>query len=444
DQFRDLQSLIRQIKESWDGPVILGGPMVTLAPLHTAAHCSGADVLFRGEVEHTLIDFLHLYFASDPWGFRSLTQMLGIPGLCVRYPGGTILSSFDQVPEVETGRICNYGTGFLNENDLRYGLEFSTSRGCPRSCTFCSHVHGKHLRVASPEQIDHDLCTAAISLRKIGARSEYPHLFSININDDDILINPQRAAFILDICRKHGFKLWGIQTSIESLRDPGVRADLFQRLSEPSGFVDDRVVLWIGTDAFSKVRLHRLGKQGSESDIERICEDIHSFGFFGYHYWIITDAESTWEELMGELQLMLRAKSNYPESFHILPNAATLVPYPGTPVYRQRLQQKVYPQIILQALLTIPGCPELDYPLVSHERPRDSYLYALVEPRADVAERLLTDPWRFINHIRAGRFGDAIMDALAILTLKIRDMENGCRRNELETLKRCIMERWFS
>lgn len=443
DQYPDVQAIVKWISDAYSAPVILGGPMATLAPLHTIAHCPGVSALFRGEVENILVPFMNSFLPIEEIDLSGILRLSGIRGMYFRFPGGSVMSSLDCVSEIESDAIRNPGTAWLNQTDLHNGLEFSTSRGCHRACTFCSHVHGRTVRNASLKQIDQDLKTASEMLSTISSGKSGTRYFSININDDDILMDPNRAINILEICRKYRFRVWGIQTSIESLKKTDVRAQIFQAFASNDYFVDGKVILWIGTDAFIDQRRRRLGKTGTSRDISAVCRDIHRFGFLGYHYWIMTDADSDWMEFIDELRVLGHLKTMCGDSFNVLPNAATLVPYPSTPVYRRRIARKQTNRIVLKAWLSIPGLSALDYPLVSHERPVDDYLYALVEPRAAAAERIVADPWRCIDHVRAGRFNDAVMESLAVLSLKLRDMEAGSRRNELEALKRCIMEQWY-
>ncbi len=444
DLFLETRRIIDEVSEKWGLPVILGGPMVTIAPETVAAHCPRASVLLKGEVEVSFPDLLAAFPLNDvELTLSGLIKLSSIPGLFAHGNNWWVAGKFNHQPVVSDFSAIRLSSKHFTENDVRSGIEYSTSRGCPRSCMFCSHVHGRTLRKYPLKVISRHLAEVRAAFREqLNWDSFDVTGYSININDDDLLLDPRRTMEIMTICKESGFRIWGIQTSVESLGPDGSRRWFFDQLQKIDVFMESTPLLWIGTDAFISDRLDRLGKKGTPQKIHNICEDIRKYGFRGYHYWIMTDADSDWPEFFKELIAIRNLSESFDESFHILPNAATLIPYPSTDIYRKRITEKKFNRIILKKLLHIDDYPEFDYPLVGHERPGSNFLYALVEPCAQTSEKLLTDSRSFLALIRAKKLDDAIMESLRIMSLEIESAMDSNRKLELGRLKTRILEDW--
>jgi radical SAM superfamily enzyme YgiQ (UPF0313 family) len=444
DTILETIKLLNRIRSISDLPIMLGGPMVTLAPDYVAAHCDQADAFLRGEAEETLPELIHaLFIERKQHGLMPLIDMSGIKGLYAAGDTWGVSGQFPETPRPENFERLDLFVDTGTTKDLRSGLEYSTSRGCPRACVFCSRIHGKKVRVYPDSVIRRHLETVHDAFSGSASKTGIaPDVFTVNINDDDLLMDPDRALRILELCRVSGFRIWGIQTSIDSLCANDTRERLFTILSGEPCFAGSQPLFWIGTDAFTSVRLKRFGKPGTSRMIENICDDIDRSGFLGYHYWIVTDAETDWPEFIDELFFLNRLSLKYPDSFRILPNSPTLIPYPSTPVYARRMNRKQHDRIVLKSILRIPGSPELDYPVVLHERPRDDYLYAMVEPFAVTPENLYTHPERFLNDIRENRVNNAIMECLRVLNMEIEVIQNSARKRELNRIRERILSYW--
>ena len=425
-------------------PVILGGPMVSLQGEAVAAHAFPASAFFRGEVEETLPDYLDVCpMTGDSITLASLEKISKLKGILALGEDWWVLGHFETIPRIEDFSGICVSSNHLAHGDVVNGIEYSTSRGCPRACTFCSRVHGRKLRKYPLTLIDSHLKSIRNELetRLLWNPSDNRNL-AINVNDDDLLLDPRRALQLLKIFQENGFRIWGIQTSIESLSAERTREWLFSELQKNNYFVEHKPLFWIGTDGFTESRMKRLGKRGSQETLEKICRAMDRVGFTGYHYWILTDADSDWAEFFEEMAVLRRLTEIYPESFHIMPNAATLIPYPSTDVYRRRIRDGRQDQIMLQAIMQIAGYPEFDYPLVMHERPSSDFLYALVEPKAQSAERILTNPRRFLDLIRESRIDEAIVEAVRMMTLELQWIRDQERKQELSELRERIISGW--
>ena len=429
DLFEPLQDFISRIKENSKTIVIAGGPMAIRAPEALITHFPEIDIVIRGDAERSFQEFLTLMKRGslDDYIHHYPIELGKISGLFIRRPG--LIFSLD-LHKNETLQVLNYHGIEQPKQFIRNGLELSTSKGCPRSCSFCSHIHGYKYRQRSLSIIEKQLDQYLSLIQSVSCleNADIDRYFRVNINDDDLLLDFFRCSKLLTLLRSKGFRVWGIQTSLDSICSLLERPDDLDFLMAPEFYVEDSPTFWIGTDAFEDARLRRLGKHGKQNSIRQVCEALSKRGILHCHYWIMTDAESDWQVFFQELFLLLELKQKNGAFFRVLPNASTLVPYPSTKIYQQRLHNNLRDRIVIRKMLHIEGIKEFDFPLILHERPKSDYLYALVEPRANVPERLLFDQWGFIKSIRDSRFDDAIFAALKVLKLEISDQ----RLNEFD------------
>ncbi|MGE5341376.1 MAG: B12-binding domain-containing radical SAM protein [Candidatus Omnitrophota bacterium] len=357
DLFLPTRELINRMKPSVNGLLAAGGPLVTLTPMQTAFHLEDIHVLVRGEAERVLPEILQAIEANDP------DRLLTFKGLLVHVPGTVIISDFDQInrPTDFSDFRFNLNFAFKNPQEaeaLGMGLELNISRGCRRGCTFCSAVQGKTLRTLPLTALDDLFTQFNRKLETFGIDS--PHARTVNINDDDILQDPAFASAVFQTIKANGFRIWGIQTSIDALR----HEQTLELLADPSLFVDDQPMVWVGTDAFLPSRGKRLGKTiPPEDQLIRLMEELEAHGVRHYHYWISSDHRSDWEEFIRELQLIYRLHTRFP-SFGFIAHAPFVVPYLATPLYRllTRGETNHSHQIRYKKILDAPGI--FRFPLV--------------------------------------------------------------------------------
>lgn len=440
DTITELKNTLARLELPSHIPIVFGGPMVTLSPVPATAVLAQGNVFIRGEAECVLPDIVSLCDVPDS---KTLLAIAAMDGVLMLGDGYAAMGNFHKVIQVEDFTEVKPSFSHLTRDDRINGLEYSASRGCPRSCVFCSHVHGKKHRKLPVDIFQHDLISARKALNDI-LPIESKNPITLNLNDDDLLLDMDQAIGIFQAVRESGFQLWGIQTSIESLANSDKRRELFTIISDRHLFAGQKPVLWLGTDAFINTRLKRLAKQGSESMIYEVCADLDRFDLSGYHYWILTDAASDWQEFMNELMILVNLGESYPQTFHVLPNAGCLIPYPSTPIYKRRMKTHSHRQIALKEIVWFDKAKQLGYPLVLHEMPCDNALYSLVEPRSIAPDRLLINSEAFIDLLRQGRFTEALLQAVNVLSRTIDDCVNPERRTELIEVKNCIMNRWYN
>ena len=220
---------VRQLKEMWpNATTVVGG--------HHGTSCYGRlleepslDLVVRGEGEIGFADMLAGFGSKDPAEVKGVYtkekfDRIGATEIC------ELVNDLDEIPSPDWELIDMdaYLTSFNAEtrkvgskgrtgNAARRIATFSTSRGCPFSCTFCAshHVHGRTMRYRSAEVVledfrqlheryganvffpDDDLFTA--NKKKIvpileGFRDRFPDCelqtpggLSVNTLDDEIL-----------------------------------------------------------------------------------------------------------------------------------------------------------------------------------------------------------------------------------------------------------------
>lgn len=159
--------------------------------------------------------------------------------------------------------------------------------------------------------------------------------YTVNINDDDILQDPEYAAGIFKLIKNQELRIFGVQTSTASLlNDAGAPARAILNLvADPDLYVEGKPLLWLGTDAFVPARARRLGKKLPPPDkFRELMAEMERLGIRHYHYWISSDGDSNWMEFVEELRLIFSFFKGFP-GFGLLAHAPFIVPYPSSALF---------------------------------------------------------------------------------------------------------------
>lgn len=326
DLASDYTALFEAIRRDHAGPILAGGPMATRLPDTCLGLYPQIDILLRGEAETALPQVL-------TWITRPGSPVPPVKGLYHRQ-GDTLFihqGHEQNRPHSLDGIRLDYN--LLSDEELSEGLELNISRGCHRSCLFCCHIQGHKPRRLSPEVLMEHLSRASNRIRRLNPLP--PRAMSLNINDDDLLTDPEYARRILTVCQQCGFRLWGLQTAIDSFFDREQRIDqsLIDTVADPALY-QDRPLLWLGTDAFLTPRIRRIGK--TMPSLEHFLDLLSRFEekkIRHFHYWISSDHLSDWPEFIEELMLIEDLRARFP-LFGLLAHAPFLIPYPDTPLWR--------------------------------------------------------------------------------------------------------------
>ncbi len=330
DLFLPFQTFLTQLRHEfhYDRLLAAGGPLITLNPLQAAYFLPELNLLVRGEAE---LIFPALLSAIND---NNLEKLFTYHGFMLQVPGWFILSHLHYINRPQFQPDFRFNLAFLEKKHFEEGLEINVSRGCSRSCIFCSAVQGKTLRKLPESQFTHLLASFAQQLETFAIES--PRARTVNINDDDILQDPAYAQRIFQIIQQQQFRLWGIQTSINSFFNSRqeIQHHVLDIIAEPSLYMENSPLIWLGTDAFLKERGKKLGKTIPDEPLFlELMEAFDEREIRNYHYWISSDHFSNWPEFVSEFILIYHLYKEFPY-FGLIAHAPFLVPYSSTPLYR--------------------------------------------------------------------------------------------------------------
>jgi hypothetical protein len=377
DLFIHTKEFLSRLREVYDGLIAAGGPMITLTPLKSVYHLPEINLLVRGEAEFVLPELI------DAINANNVSRMLEFKGFFFQVPGLIIISEFCEINRPVNFDDFRFNLDFLEKDHVKEGLEINVSRGCKRGCIFCSAVQGRELRKLPEAQLQ-DLLNqfsdrlASFAVEPLAAcRAK-----TVNINDDDILQDLDYAREVFQLIKKCGFRLWGIQTSINSLFDPKgtLNRKALEIIADKSLFVDDHPLVWSGTDAFLKTRGKKLGKIiPAEQQMIQLMEELEKRQIRNYHYWISSDYLSDWEEFTQEFMFIYQLQNRF-NYFGLIAHSPFLLPYSTTPLYSLltssgQLKNQIKYKKILESgkeIFTFPLVEQVETPYIHLNRLLDN------------------------------------------------------------------------
>jgi len=175
----------------FEGPIVVGGPHITAAPVATLEKFPSLDCGVVGEGEATLLEFLDRVSAGMPPD--------DVLGLVWRDPEGRphanaprpLIRELDDLPLPAWDLLADFPKAYplsVLETKRLPAAAIITSRGCPFSCTFCdSRVFGHSLRAHSAE---YTMNMIRFLRQRYGIRD-------LMMLDDNFILRQQR---LFDIC----------------------------------------------------------------------------------------------------------------------------------------------------------------------------------------------------------------------------------------------------
>jgi MoaA/NifB/PqqE/SkfB family radical SAM enzyme len=412
-------SLVRELRAlGCRGHVALGGVMPTLTPEHVAAHFPDVTFVCRGAGEYFLPHLARIVGDGDidtPLTEAQVGALLELDGLLVvDRAGGRVLSA-DSARVVQVADLDRVPLelAWVTPAHLAAGVELSTSRGCLHRCTFCSIIGRESYQARSAGGVfdllgQYDGHYAALfgegPRDTRGRNTAAPRNgYRVHISDDDFACDRDRAIAFFTGLRHTPFRLASCQVSIADLcrRADGrllpepdtalldvITPDCFDDhgASIPArDFVADHrsrgwsSFLQIGVESFSDRELARLGKGYQRAHVRAIVGALAARGLHHDAYFILSNADTSPADLVDVLDEVVRLKIQSPVHFHVrFPVVPHLVSYFPSASYRRRLRQGEADSSVLRDRAAVPGHPEVDYPFVDHDAPRDPNVAAAV------------------------------------------------------------------
>ena len=296
-------SVLQMIRSARDirARVVVGGPDPANYPQEYLDH--GADVVVFGEGELTLSELIPELLH----GRRELHRVAGIAfkdehGRMVVTPARRLLSDLDGLPLPDREAIClqQYMDTWRRHHGMS-SISLITARGCPYSCTWCSHaVFGKTLRKRSPEKV----------VEEIAAIQEQYHPDVLWYADDVFNIQPRwlyRLAGAL--------KARNLHIPFECIcRADRMDEDLIRLLRHMGCFR-----MWIGSESGSQRLLDRMKRGVTVEQIQSITRlakkhgiETGMFIMWGYEDETDEDILATIEHVKKALPDIVLTTVSYP------------------------------------------------------------------------------------------------------------------------------------
>jgi len=312
--FQATASLARTLRREFRGiAVVLGGECFTEENALTLASSAGADAVFLGDAEDTLLDYV------------SGVPPSRIPGVAFKNGDGAYVLSSSTWPTVDVRRLPQMVRDGLPQT--RYssssypGAKYATihaQRGCRFQCSFCQTPHRRGRTVSRSvnqilDEIDHLVGTYGIE--------------ALSIWDEDFFADTKRVKGLVDGLLRRGSPLrWQSFMAMSDLASPAVAA-MLPSLRE-SGYTN----AFVGLETFCERTLRRYNKavfRDAERLLFRLADNDITLG----PMYIIGASDETYSDMRSGLERLLHLRSVGVRM--ISPYVSFLVPWPGTPVYQQ-------------------------------------------------------------------------------------------------------------
>lgn len=279
-------SLIDEISELSDAPIVLGGPHITLFPEDFTCD-TRVSYLVRGEAEGVILDLVE---NAEKKNTPEIVQ-------------GSVPSG-DEIPAVNLD--IAYGGNYLKNYQIQL------SRGCPFSCNFCNVeliAGGRKVRARNL-----DSCIEQIT----EAKRKYPDLQTVFITDDCPNFDRERFKNFLV---KFAERKTGCNLHIDNVRADLVDEEMLQLYVKAGG-----LNICLGTESGHPDVFKQVNKGESLEEVLKAVQLVKKFNLKLGLCFVIGLPDDTLEKHMYSIDLAKRVEPDY-----IYWNMCT--PWPGTPVY---------------------------------------------------------------------------------------------------------------
>jgi anaerobic magnesium-protoporphyrin IX monomethyl ester cyclase len=295
--------------------IVIGGYHATLLheKIAVSDEAEWIDFMIRGEGEEACRRLVNALAGRD--------SLADIPSLSYRKDG-----VFTHNPQGENLDLSKLKLPIRDKRRLTWGYHvvsskielIETSRGCTRSCNFCSmkHMYGRSFRTFPIHRVLEDIDD--IYYRK--------KTRSIFITDDNIVLNPSRLMDLCDAIIARGYKKLNffVQADCATI---ATREDMVAKMAE-AGFSS----IFLGIENISKSNLQSVNKGNAASFAKKAIENCHKYGMMvigGLIFGFPEDNEETIRENY-EFFKSIEADTAY---------CQVLTPYPKTGIREDLIDQ---------------------------------------------------------------------------------------------------------
>ncbi len=369
-EVEQVRALVRAVRLVSQAEVILGGPTATSHPQEVLTECE-ADYVFAGEAEETLSLFLKLAQRHN-----SKDLQPEIPGLGFRYGGRTWVNTLPRdgygqsaadvdrqparglapfaaqrpegcetemvpVPFRSPGCLRNLVRPVASQQVIAASrldwsllenfttpfdsLFFTGGRGCPGACSFCSKLHGQEVRTKTARQLLDEITAADARLAEGAIRLcrwrlfqyvEDPRLQDREVGwaavfDEDFFLHRKRAVEF--------FRLWSESPLLSRYR-LSFQTNPCTLLTSQGRFHGElldwigrlKPMIQLGAESFHADLLTRWHKRHTVPELETVLAALDTTGQDYTVFQLLTDFESTPEELLETLRLLIAAGYRHP------------------------------------------------------------------------------------------------------------------------------------
>ena len=248
--------LSRHVKETYNLPVIVGGPQATALDEKFFRE-SKCDAVVRYEGELTVLELMNFYLeeVGELETIRGITYLRGDE--LIKNPERPPIKNLDALPFID--EAC-----YLEPEYFSRGLSLMTGRGCPFRCAFCHE--GAHTRAVRLRSVENVLAEVDAFLKSWAAGELY-----IFFTDDTFTLNSERVkqicAGLAERRKTHNFKFF-CEGHIHTLyKNPEMISDLVK---------GGCVRIQLGIEAGTAPALKAYGKNTTPEEIlevVRLCRD---------------------------------------------------------------------------------------------------------------------------------------------------------------------------
>jgi len=324
-----VRKIAAYIKESFPNvKIIVGGMHPTLFPKEILENCPAIDYIAIGEADHSLIKLCDILDRNETEAIAPGIAQKTIEGKIVIGERPEPIKNLDDLPmpawqDISINDYHFDYSGWLNPKKQKINIvaPILTSRSCPFDCNFCAFntLMGRGFRYHSPKRVVDEI-------------ERLHKQFGVNyfeFIDDNIGIKKSR---LIAICNEILKRNLDIQfTSMSGLHIATIDQDIVDALCD-AGYL--HAILPV-EHASEFIRNKVIGKKLSRDKIFEVANlfkkrEVMTRGFF-----IIGFPEETDETIKETMQMIEELDLD-------LVNVFNLIPFPGTRLFQQCLEHKLF------------------------------------------------------------------------------------------------------